>query len=104
MTSAEPQEWKESLGRCSRCSEAKSGNGVKAKMGCLDSQVLPPKVAIPVARAVMVMVAHVAVPLVLEWVWCMATWTAASAVSMMEMWAVARAGTAALLMVKPGVG
>jgi hypothetical protein len=75
---------------------------VKAKTGRLDSQVLPPKAAIPVDRAVMV--AHVAVLMVLEWVWCMGTWTAASAVSTMEMWAVAGAGTAALLLVKPGVG
>jgi hypothetical protein len=83
--------------------KAKSRIGVKAKTGRLDSHVLLPKAVILVARAAMVMVVHVAVPLVLEWVWSMATWTAASAVSMMEMWAVARGGTATLLTTKPGV-
>ncbi len=32
----------------------------------------------------MVMVAHIAVPLVLEWVECMGTWTAANVVSTMD--------------------
>jgi hypothetical protein len=74
--------------------------GVKAKTRRLDSPVLPPMAAIPVDQAAMVIVSHVEVPMVLEWVWCMGTWTTASA---METWAVARADTAALLLAKPVV-
>jgi hypothetical protein len=76
---------------------------VKAKTRIPDSPVLPPKGAIPVDLAAMVMVSHVKVLMVLEQVWCMGTRTAASAVSTMEMWAVARTGAAALQLEKPMV-
>ncbi len=78
---------------------------MKAKTRIPDSPVLLPKGAIPVDRAAMVMVSHVKVLMVLEQVWCMGTWTTASAVNTMEMemWAVARTGAAALQLEKPMV-